>query len=251
MNTNRIARIARLVGEPARTSMLVELMDGRALTANELARAAGVSAPTASAHLAQLLDAGLLRVAPAGRHRYFRLASGDVARMLETIMQVAAGDAAGRPRLAVGPKDDALRTARTCYDHLAGRLGVAIAQRLTQDGSLLLDDEQAYLTDKGRCALRAFGIAAATDGANGDANGDANGTASKARSSAFSCRPCLDWSERRFHLAGRLASNICGHCIERGWLRRRSASRSLDITPPGRLALQDWLGTALWRGVMP
>ncbi len=231
MNTNQISRIAALVGEPARTTMLIELMDGRALTASELARAAGIGAPTASAHLAQLIDAQLLRVTPAGRHRYYRLASTVVARMLESIMQVAAGGRATRARVVVGPKDEALRAARTCYDHLAGRLGVAIAERLRQDGALVLDDEGAYLTDKGHVSLATLGIAAAD------------------RTSALACRPCLDWSERRFHLAGRLASTLCRHCLEQGWLRQRPPARALDITPRGGVALQNWLGMELWAGV--
>lgn len=233
MNTNQISRLAALVGEPARTAMLIELMDGRALTATELARAAGIGAPAASAHLAQLVDAQLLRVTPAGRHRYHRLASAEVARMLESIMQVAAGGLATQPRVVVGPKDEALRTARTCYDHLAGRLGVAIAERLRQDGALVLDDEGAYLADKGADSLAALGIASAS------------------RTSTWSCRPCLDWSERRLHLAGPLASSLCRHCLEQGWLRRRSQARALDITPRGGQALQNWLGLALWASVQP
>lgn len=228
MNNNQIARIAALVGEPARTAMLVELMDARALTASELARAARVSAATASAHLAQLVDAQLLRVTPAGRHRYFRLASPDVAHMLETIMQVAGGSA--QRRVVTGPKDEALRAARTCYDHLAGRLGVAIAQRLVDDGALVLDDDRAALNARGHAALAELGIVAGT-------------------ADAMSCRPCLDWSERRFHLAGRLAATLCRHCLEQRWLLRRPRSRALDITPAGQVALQRWLGMALWQGL--
>ncbi len=235
INHNRISRIAGLVGEPARTAMLFELMDGRALTAGELARAAGIGAPSASVHLAQLVEAGLLRVNPSGRHRYHRLASGEVARMLESIMQVATGTAAARTRSprAVGPKDEALRRARTCYDHLAGRLGVAIAERLVQDGAVVLDDDAAFLTDKGCGSLARLGIDVAP------------------RAAPLSCRACLDWSERRHHLAGKLASVLCRHCIEQGWLRQRTQSRALDITPAGSVALQRWLGLALWRGLQP
>lgn len=231
MNANQISRIAALVGEPARTAMLLQLMDGRALTASELARAAGIGAPSASAHLAQLIDAQLLRVTPAGRHRYHRLASPQVARMLESIMQLAAGADAPVSRLRVGPRDETLRIARTCYDHLAGRLGVAIAERLEADGALVLEDDGAYLTDKVHRSLHQLGIDAAH------------------RSAALSCRPCLDWSERRTHLAGRLASSLCRHCLDQGWLRKRSQSRALDITPAGGVALQRWLGMALWRRV--
>jgi len=233
MNSHQIARIASLVGEPARTAMLLELMSGRALTASELARAAAIAASTASAHLAQLLDAQLLRVTASGRHRYYRLASPEIARLIETLMQLAIQTTPG-PRLLVGPTDAALRAARTCYDHLAGRLGVSIAQRLVTDGGLVLDEDQAHLNDRGRRALAELGIELP------------KGTGPGSRSDPASCRPCLDWSERRFHIGGKLASHICRCCLERGWIRRRDTSRAVDVTPPGRAALQAWLGLELW-----
>lgn len=215
--------------------MLVELMDGRSLTASELARAAGITAQTGSAHLAKLVSAGLLRVFPRGRHRYYRLASLEVARMLETIMQVASlADSAARRPVIAGPKDAALRAARTCYDHLAGRLGVLITQRLIGDGGLILDDEHGYLTDDGHRAMAKFGIEAPHAGK------------SKQGTNVATCRPCLDWSERRFHIAGRLASQIFNHCMEERWLVRRQGSRAVDITPIGQAALQRWLGMELW-----
>lgn len=235
MNTNQISRIANMIGEPSRTAMLVELMDGRSLTASELARAAGITAQTGSAHLAQLLSADLLRVSPRGRHRYYRLASLEVARMLETIMQVASRtDAVPRSRLIVGPKDAALRAARTCYDHLAGRLGVVITQRLTDEGGLVLDDDHGYLTDRGHRAIAKLGIDVPNAGA------------SKQGPNTTMCRPCLDWSERRFHIAGQLARQICNHCLEERWLMRRLGSRAVDITPTGQAALQRWIGMELW-----
>ncbi len=237
MNSRQIARMASLMGEPARTAMLVELMGGRALTASELARAAGVGAPTASAHLSQLVEAKLLAVTPSGRHRYYRIASPDIARLIESLMQLAVRTTAvPGPRLVVGPQDAALRAARTCYDHLAGRLGVAITERLVREGGLDLDDERARLTDEGRRALADLGI----DLPSGAAGGS--------RFDPLSCRPCLDWSERRFHLAGRLATHICQACVQRGWIRLRAASRAVDVTPPGRAALQAWLGLELWPG---
>jgi DNA-binding transcriptional ArsR family regulator len=235
LNTNQIARIAGLVGEPARTAMLIELMGGRALTASELARAAAIGASTASAHLTQLLDAQMLRVTASGRHRYYRLASPEIARLIETLMQLAVQSAtAPAPRLVVGPKDAALRAARTCYDHLAGRLGVAIAQRLVADDGLILEEEHGHLTDRGRRALAQIGIDIPTS------------VGPNLRTDPASCRPCLDWSERRFHIAGRLASHICRCCLERGWLRRREGTRAVDVTPSGREALQPWLGMDLW-----
>jgi DNA-binding transcriptional ArsR family regulator len=193
MHTNQVARIASLVGEPARTAMLLELMDGRALTANELARAAHVTPQTGSRHLAQLVDGGLLVVEQRGRHRYHRLASAEVARVLEGIMQLAAHQPPPVRTVQPGPRNEAMRLARTCYDHVAGRLGVAITQRLLHDGAVVFDGE-------------------------------------------------LGWSERRPHLAGRLGRQLCVHCIERGWLRRHSGGRALEITPPGVQALSAWLG---------
>ena len=238
VNTNQISRIAGLVGEPARTAMLMALMDGRGLTASELARAAGITPPTASSHLAKLVDAELLRRSASGRHRYFRLASPDVAKLLESLMQLAAkASAAAPPRVVVGPKDAALRAARTCYDHLAGRLGVAITQRLVSDGGLVLEEESAYLTDAGRRALGRLGIEAPID------------ATAKQRPSATSCRPCLDWSERRFHISGRLATRICSHCFDSGWLLRRQGSRAVALTPAGQGEMQNWLGMELWQGL--
>ncbi|MFZ1103715.1 MAG: helix-turn-helix transcriptional regulator, partial [Hyphomicrobiaceae bacterium] len=129
----RFAEVAALAGDPARASMLHALMDGRALTASELARAAGVAAQTASGHLAKMAAAGLIVAQAQGRHRYHRLASPAVARMMESIMQVAAGLEPARP-VAVGPREAALRVARTCYDHLAGRRGVALADAMVGCG---------------------------------------------------------------------------------------------------------------------
>ncbi len=238
MNINQISRIAALIGEPARTAMLVELMDGRALTANELARAARVSPQTASRHLAQLVAAGLLQMKPVGRHRYHSLASTGVARTLEEIMQVAAASAATeRAHVIVGPRDDALRTARTCYDHLAGRLGVAITNRLTTDGAIVIDGDAGYLTEEGIKAMANIGIASL------------GAVASKGAATRPQCRPCLDWSERKFHVAGRLGALICAHCLEQRWVLRRQGTRALEITPKGQAALRSWLGTDAWRGV--
>ena len=236
MNTNQIARIAQLVGEPARTAMLLELLDGRSLTANELARAGGITAPTASRHLALLVDAGLLQVSQAGRHRYHRLASAEVAQLLESIMQVAARQAEPKRAVIAGPRDQAMRRARTCYDHLAGRLGVAIAERLLDDGAIAFDGEAGVVTERCAASLSRLGL-------------EDDGEANLPRSRTAHCRPCLDWSERRFHVAGRLGTLICGHCLQRGWLVRRANSRALEITPSGVVALRDWLGHDTWAKV--
>jgi len=237
MNVNSVARVASLIGEPARTAMLLQLMDGRALTAKELARAAGVSPATGSRHLALMVQAELLEVTAIGRHRYHRIASPQVATLLESLMQFADAHAPVHPVARPGPRDEAMRRARTCYDHLAGRLGVAVAQRLEQDGALVFDAESGWLTDHAPASLARLGVKLAKPaGATG-------------RPERALCRPCMDWSERRYHLAGRIGTAICGECLGRGWLRRKPQSRALEITPAGQLALRDWLGLALWNCV--
>lgn len=238
MNTNQIAHIASLVGEPARTGMLLALMDGRALTARELAEAGRVSAATASRHLGLLVEAGLLALERQGRHRYHRLASPEVARLLEGLMQLAVRQAPAPRPVAVGPRDAALRQARTCYDHIAGRLGVAIAAHLLEQGAIAFDDEAGgQVTERAKAVLRPLGLATQEALATGAARRPP-------------CRPCLDWSERRPHMAGRLGAMLCVHCLDRGWLRRAAGSRALEITPQGAVALRDWLGVARWSEVV-
>ena len=227
--TYQIAEIAAHFGEPARAAMLAALMDGRALTATELAGVAGITPQTASTHLARLTDARLLRVERQGRHRYHRLATPDVARMLEGVMQLASAREPHRGLpLVVGPRDAALRTARTCYDHLAGRLGVAIADALVQAGAIELDDDAGLVTERGIAFLRRAGIGVLAAGVRGAPS-----------SSRPLCRPCLDWSERRFHLAGKLGASICRHALEQRWVLRLPDTRALEITTAGRTALRD------------
>ena len=238
MNLNSVARIASLIGEPARTTMLVQLMDGRAMTATELARAAGISPATASRHLALLVEGQLLQVTALGRHRYHRIAAAPVAQLLENIMQVAGVAAAPGARCRSGPRDESMRRARTCYDHLAGRLGVGIASRLAQDRAVVIDSESGWVTDQAAASLRRLGLSFE------------NPAADAQRGARVLCRPCMDWSERRFHLAGRLGALICQGCLEQGWLRRLPKTRALEITPPGQLALRNWLGSELWQGVV-
>lgn len=229
------ARIAALLGDPARAAMLSVLMDGRALTAAELARAAGVTPQTASGHLGQLAEAGLLAVARQGRHRYHRLASPGVARMLEGVMAVAAATPAPpsiRPRSVrppsirpPGPRDAALREARTCYDHLAGRLAVAMAESLVARGAVELGEDGGALTPAGEVFLRGLGV-----------DLDAARPAGRPRRRVF-CRPCLDWSERRPHIAGTLGAALLTTCLARGWVRRSEGSRAVAVTPGGQVAL--------------
>lgn len=230
MNTNHIARIASLVGEPARAAMLLELMDGRSLTAHELAKAAHVAAPTASRHLAQLVEAGLLRMEPRGRHRYHRLASAEVARLLESLMQLA-GEVPARRTVVVGPRDASLRQARMCYDHIAGRLGLAIADGLLAEQAIAFDGDNGHVTDRAGAVLQRWGLPL--------------DPLPPGRGRPY-CRPCLDWSERRSHVAGTLGALICTHCLSQGWLIRKPDSRALTISGAGAARLRDLLGLQAW-----
>jgi DNA-binding transcriptional ArsR family regulator len=226
---NTMAEVAALVGDAARANMLDTLMDGRAFTATELAFVARVGAPTASAHLAKLVEARLLSVVKQGRHRYYRLASPLVGRMLEGIMAVAAIETPPRHRPRT-PRDEALLLARTCYDHLAGRLGVAIADSLVAHSRLILNDDAGEVTQRGVAFLRGFGLDLA---------------AVPRRNPRMFCRPCLDWTERRPHLAGALGALVTRRCFDLGWIERRRDSRAVTITARGRDGLRDAFGVDL------
>ncbi len=209
-----LAEVAALMGDVGRATMLLALMDGRALTAGELARQAGVTPQTASGHLARLLDLRLVAMERQGRHRYHRLASADVASAIEGLMTlVGAGPLRHRP---TGPRDAALRAARSCYDHLAGRLGVALADSLAARGCLVLSDGAGIVTERGRATLAEMGIALDAGGARP------------------LCRTCLDWSERRPHVAGRLGAALLERSLDLGWVRRRTDGRALTVTEAGR-----------------
>ncbi len=197
VSTNEIAEIAALVGDPARASMLNALLDGRALTARELAGVAGITPQTASGHLARMTTAQLLVVEKQGRHRYHRLATPAVAQMLEGITQVVAAGTGARRNLVVGPRDAAMRQARVCYDHFAGRLGVVITESLLARGVIEFGDGSGLVTEHGLATLDSLGIAVL------------GGAAARKRSARPLCRPCLDWSERRRHVAGALGAAIC------------------------------------------
>jgi DNA-binding transcriptional ArsR family regulator len=219
-----IARIASLIGDPARANMLAALSDGRALTASELAAEAGVTKQTASSHLARLSEGGLLAFEAQGRHRYFRLAGEDVGHALEALMGLAA--VRGRPRTRTSPSDPALRRARVCYGHLAGELGVHLFSRFGARRWLSMDEGDIDLTPSGRRTLTEFGI-------------DIEGLSSLRRPL---CRPCLDWSERRHHLAGSLGQALFTRFTQLGWARREKASRVVRFTPGGERAFARWLG---------
>ena len=214
MNAPQMAEIAALVGDPARANILGALFDGRALTATELSYAASVSPQTTSGHLAKLTQARLLTVVKQGRHRYYRLATPLVAQMMETIMAVASESPPRyRPR---SPREDALRLARTCYDHFAGRLGVAIADSLCARGHVILGDDGGQVTETGFAFLSELGA-----------------QFSKPSRRPF-CRHCLDWTERRPHLSGMVGASIAIRCFDLGWVERERAQRALRITPKGR-----------------
>lgn len=240
LTTNSLAGLGTLLGDPTRAGMLVALMDGRALTATELAACAGVTPQTASSHLARLVEAGVLAMERQGRHRYHRLASSAIAQMVEGMMVVAAGagTALGAP-VRVGPRDLAMRQARSCYDHLAGRLAVAITDTMIARGDIEFAADGGVLTPSGATFLRAAGIDPRPD----------NG---KSRHRIF-CRPCLDWSERRPHLGGCVGAALLDHCVAEHWVRRRPGTRALDVTPPGqrRLSAMFDLDPALWQPVPP
>lgn len=226
-STAAFAEIAALAGDPARAAMLHALMDGRALTATELAAIAGVTPQTASGHLARLVTAGLLAVEKQGRHRYYRLASAAVAGMVETLMVVAATVAPPLRPVATGPRDAALRRARTCYDHLAGRLGVALCDALVARGAARVADDGAELTEDGRALLAGLAVALPRPGGR------------------VYCRPCLDWSERRPHLAGAVGAALCRHGFDHGWIRRMAGTRAVEVTPLGGRMFREHFGVTL------
>ena len=223
-----MVEVAALIGDTARATILAALMGGESLTSSELAGLAGVSRATASEHLGKLTQARLLTVTKKRRNRYYRIASPLVAKMLESIKAVAALETPPRyqPRSA---QDDALRFARTCYDHLAGRLGVALADALVRTKYIILSDEGGAVTTAGKRFLTDFG----------------SSLRQASSSRRIFCRPCLDWSERRYHIAGHVGAEICRCCLDRGWLVRRRGSRAMHLTPAGRRGLREIFGVEM------
>jgi DNA-binding transcriptional ArsR family regulator len=222
-----IAEIASLMGDVARGHMLAALMDGRALTALELALTARVTPQTASSHLAKLTAANLLAMEKQGRHRYFRLASPRVAEALESVLTLA-GD--GPPRHRPPTRiDKEMRNARTCYDHVAGVLGVGVTDSLVTRGHVAIAGDAGEVTASGVVFLEELGVDVTPRG----------------KSRRIFCRPCLDWSERRPHLAGHVGAALCAHFLEADWVRRTRESRALKITPLGRDKFAELFGVVL------
>lgn len=221
---NTIAGVASLIADPARANMLSALMAGIALTAGELAQAGGITPQTASGHLARLVDAEIVAVEKQGRHRYYRLVSSEIAQAME-LLSVAA--TAGPPRYhRPGPKDDALRRARTCYDHIAGRLGLALADAMQAYGYVEIGEGSASVTSRGMAFLDDFG-------------------ADIGRNQRPLCRACLDWSERRYHLAGRVGAALLNRSLALGWVERVATSRSLLITSSGLSGYRERFGETM------
>src|SRR6516162_6502824 len=215
-----LVEVAALVGDTARATMLNALMGGQSLTATELAYCANVSRATASGHLGKLVAARLLTVTRNRRFSYYRIASPLVATMLESIKVVAAVQVPPRrqPRSA---NDDALRFARSCYDHLAGQVGVAVSDALVAMGHIVLTDEGGEVTSSGERLLSEFGVDV------------------KSRTRRTFCQPCLDWSERRYHIKGLVGALILDRLLELGWFKSVSNSRALQLTSSGRAGLAE------------
>jgi DNA-binding transcriptional ArsR family regulator len=223
----RLAHVAALVADASRARMLSFLLGGEFASAGELATCATVSAATASAHLAKLLAAGMLVCEQRGRHRYYRLADGDVARALEALALVA--ERGSHARTWASPARARLRQARCCYGHLAGRLGVQVLQAMFERGWLHVEENGFAVTPAGAAGLQSIGL----DGVAWQRRSAGTG-----RGVAYAC---LDWSERRDHLAGKLAAALLDHFISNDWLRRPPGERALKLTPKGEVAFAAWL----------
>jgi DNA-binding transcriptional ArsR family regulator len=221
-----VATPAALIADPARAAMLMALFDGRAQPASTLAYIAGISPQAASNHLAKLLDGGMVAVESEGRHRYYRLAKPEIATALEALACVAAPIRTLEPPLSREAKR--LRDARSCYDHLAGRLGVAITDALLERGFVSADEcdsKRFIVSQAGRTWFAELGIAV------DDVKPGRHGIA----------RRCLDWTERRHHLAGPLGARLLEKLLALGWVRRKGVGRNLEITEGGRYELKDRL----------
>ena len=214
---SRTAVAAKLIGEPTRAQMLVALLGGRAMTATELAHGANVSPQTASSHLSQMLEGNLLALEKQGRHRYYRLANPDVATAIEALMSLTPEQAESQTQ-ALEP----IHLARSCYDHVAGRVGVALADAFQEKDWLRTNDKNFDITKKGDRGFEDFGI-------------DLDLLKKQRRHLA---RQCLDWTERRHHVAGALGAALMSNMLERKWLRKDKEERVLHVTRVGLEGLE-------------
>ncbi|MBX9946947.1 MAG: ArsR family transcriptional regulator [Reyranella sp.] len=228
---NALSEIAALMGDPARAAMLSLLMDGRAHTASDLALSAGVTAQTASGHLGRMADAGLLAARAQGRNRFYRLASPDVAHAIESLMALAGTRAPPASKAAAWRRDPDLRFCRTCYDHLAGQVGIAVTDSLTQHGHLEPKRSRDWkLTPSGEVFCARVGV-------------DLGGA--RRASTRHFARQCLDWSERRPHISGALGAAIADTFFKKGWAEKLRRGRTVRLTDSGRRALVGTFGATL------
>jgi DNA-binding transcriptional ArsR family regulator len=213
-----IALLGSLIGDPARANMLVALLSGKALTASELAHEASITLQTASSHLKKLEEANLLALRKQGRHRYFALADEDVGALLESMMGLAAKR--GMLRTRTGPKDADLRHARICYNHLAGDMGIRLFDSMIDQALLVEEEEVVELTDQGEAFILELGL----------------DLAALKKQRRPLCKGCLDWSNRRTHLAGSLGQALLEHFYAQKWARREEGTRIIHFNDTGTKA---------------
>ncbi len=231
ITVNALSEVAALMGDPARAAMLSLLMDGRAHTASELALTAGITAQTASGHLGRMVEGSLLAARAQGRNRFYRLASPDVAHAIESLMAIAGTRAPPASVSAAWRRDPDLRFCRTCYDHLAGQIGIAVTDSLTRSGHIEPKGARDWnLTQSGELFCQRLGV-------------DIGG-ARRAGNRHFA-RQCLDWSERRPHISGALGAAIADTFFKKGWAERLRRSRTVRLTDSGRRALGSHFGAAV------
>lgn len=217
-----ISKIANLIGDPARASMLLALMGGKALTATELALEADITPQTASSHLGKLVGGNLLVVRKQGRHKYFQLRDYEIAQLLENLLTISIET--NRSKVTTGPKNPALRTARVCYDHLAGSIGVALFNSLLKNGFITEDGEVTLLTESGRAYFEEIGV-----------NFE---EINRVKSKRPLCKSCLDWSERKSHLSGKLGKWIFDDILANDWANRESDSRVINFNDTGLMCFK-------------
>jgi DNA-binding transcriptional ArsR family regulator len=227
MTTPNIIEVASLIGDPSRAAMLMYLLGGKALPASELARAANVTPQTASSHLAKMVEGGLVIHESYGRHRYYRLASAEVGQALEALNVIAPSKSIRS--LRDSDQSKALRFARTCYDHIAGEVGVALTDKILEIGLITEAGRDFIVTDDGAKWFRDFGI---------DLNGIGRGRRHFARQ-------CLDWSERRHHMAGALGAAVTSRLFELEWIKRIPDYRAVRVTNIGFQGFEQELGISL------